>query len=265
MSNTPEQFNETNEPTTTLLAPFSLASRDKPFIGLSRPAAPDLVGPEAPTQNQASSHDIRVQGSQQEKDRKEYFADLEERRKRAAEFEARRQQHKPQEPKVELSAIDLVLSELDEAANDFKQSYGKPDQLLIDAKIETERLRAELAEAEARLNAIAARGDSVQRLTNAVGTAESQLQSLVSKAEAEEIRRLAAERYGWAISWDSISEKNKKDFRKHASVLVLKTFYVPRTIVQPGQIPSVDSLQEQLHRVGQKLVALREHLAEVAH
>jgi hypothetical protein len=92
MSNTPEQFNETNEPTTTLLAPFSLASRDKPFIGLNRPAAPDLVGPEAPTQNQASSHDIRVQGSQQEKDRKEYFADLEERRKRAAEFEARRQQ-----------------------------------------------------------------------------------------------------------------------------------------------------------------------------
>jgi archaellum component FlaC len=256
--------NETKEPTAPIVQPFSPASRDRPFIGPTRPAAPDLVGA-TPTQKQGDSHDIRVQGSQQEKDRKEYFEDLEARRKRAAEFEARRQQHKPKEPKVELGAIDEVLNVLEEAAEDFDASFGKINQPLIDAKIEVERLRGELAEAEARLDAIAARGDSVQRLTNAVRLAESQLQNLVSKAEAEEIRRLAAERYGWAISWDSISEENKKDFRKHASVLVLKTFYVPRTIVEPGQIPSVDSLQEQLHRVGQKLVALREHLAEVAH
>jgi hypothetical protein len=46
--------------------------------------------------------------------------------------------------KVELSAIDEVLNAVDAAAEDFEQSYGKPNQPLIDAKIEAERLRVEL-------------------------------------------------------------------------------------------------------------------------
>jgi archaellum component FlaC len=188
--------------------------------------------------------------------------DLEARRKRAAEFEARRQQHKPKEPKAELGAIDEVLNVLEEAAEDFDASFGKINQPLIDAKIEVERLRGELAEAEARLNAIEARGDSVQRLTNAVRLAESQLQNLVSKAEAEEVSRLAEKHYGWPIGHSKISPEMKREFALHASVLVFKTFYVPRSIVLPGQIPSVDALQAQLQRVGESLVALRDHLSQ---
>ncbi len=145
MSNTPEQFKETNEPTATSLAPFSPASRDRPFIRPNRPTAPDLVGPEPPTQSQASSYEIRVQGSQQEKDQKKYFEDLEARRKRAAEFEARRQQHKPQEPKVELGAIAEVLNALEQAADDFEQTHLKPNLPLIEARNRVERLRSELA------------------------------------------------------------------------------------------------------------------------
>ena len=45
---------------------------------------PDLVG-DIPAQPQ-SSHDIRVFGSQMEKDREEYFADLEARKQRAADI-----------------------------------------------------------------------------------------------------------------------------------------------------------------------------------
>lgn len=155
----------------------------------------------------------------------------------------------------------MVLSELDEAANDFEQSYGKPNQPLIDAKIETERLRAELAEAEARLNSIEARGDSIQRLANAVRAAESQLQSLVSKAEAGEVSRLAEKHYGWPINHSKISPEMKREFALHASVIAFKKFYVPRSIVLPSQIPSVDALQAQLQRVGESLVALRDDLS----
>jgi hypothetical protein len=70
--------NETKEPTAPIVQPFSPASRDEPFIGPNRPAAPDLVGPATPTQKQANSRDICVQGDRQrEQDREDYFKDLE--------------------------------------------------------------------------------------------------------------------------------------------------------------------------------------------
>jgi hypothetical protein len=191
-----------------------------------------------------------------------YIQDLEERAARTAAFQAQRQQNKPQDPKIELSTIDAALIALEEAAQDFEDpnGYGKPNQPLIETKLEVERLRGELAAAEAVLAQIEARGDSVQRLMNSIGVAESQLQSLVSKAESEEILRLAEEKYGWKIGWDRISPEVKRDLKNHASVMAFKRFYIPRTIVNPGQQPSVDALQKQLQLVGEKLVELRDHL-----
>jgi predicted RNase H-like nuclease (RuvC/YqgF family) len=161
-----------------------------------------------------------------------------------------------------LSAIDAALIALEEASQDFEgpNGYGKPNQPLIDAKLEVQRLRSELAAAESRLTEIESRGDSVQRLTNAVSSAESQLQSLVSKAESEEILRLAHSFYGWQIPWDKVSSEMKRDFKNHASVMAFKTFYVQRSIVHPGQQPSVDALQKQLDTVGRQLAAFREHI-----
>jgi hypothetical protein len=192
----------------------------------------------------------------------DYIQDLEERVARTAAFQAQRQQNKPQEPKIELSAIDAALIALEEAAQDFEgpNGYGKPNQPLIDAKLEVERLRGELAAAEAVPAQIEARGDSVQRLTNAVASAETQLQSLVGKAETAEILRLAEEKYGWKIGWGRISPEVKRDLKNHASVIALKKFYVQRSIVNPGQQPSVDALQRQLQLVGSRLAELRDHL-----
>jgi hypothetical protein len=78
-----------------------------------------------------------------------WIQDIEDRRNRAAEFEAKRQQVKPKKIRVELSTIDKVLIAVDEAIKDFEgpNGYGKPNQPLIDAKIEADRLRRELAEA----------------------------------------------------------------------------------------------------------------------
>jgi predicted RNase H-like nuclease (RuvC/YqgF family) len=185
-----------------------------------------------------------------------WLQDLEDRKTRAAAFTAKRQQVKPREIKVELSVLDEVLNAVDAAAEDFEQSYGKPNQPLIDAKSETDRLRRELAEAEARQATIEAKGDSVQRLKNALGVAEAQLENLRSTAESEEIMRLAAEHYGWAIPWDKINSEMKRDFRNHASVLAFKEFSIPSSqgVSDPAE------LRQRLQIVGEKLVALREYL-----
>lgn len=185
-----------------------------------------------------------------------WLKDIEERKARAAEFEAKRQQVKPKELKVELSTIDEVLDAVDAAAEDFEQSYGKPNQPLIDAKSETDRLRRELAEAEDRLATIEARGDSVQRLKHALNAAEAQIENLRSTAESEEIMRLASAHYGWSIPWDKISSEMKRDFRNHASVIAFKKFVVhaSQNVTDPAE------LRQRLQIVGEQLVALREHL-----
>jgi len=157
-----------------------------------------------------------------------WVQDMEDRRNRAAEFEAKRQQVKPKEIKVELSAIDEVLNAVDEAIEDCEgpNGYGKPNQPLIDAKIEADHLRRELAEAEDRLATIEVRGDRVQRLKHALNAAETQIESLRSTAESEGIMRLASDHYGWSIPWNKISSEMKHDFRNHASVIAFKKFVV---------------------------------------
>ena len=54
-----------------------------------------------------------------------------------------------------------------------------------------ERLRFELSQAEQKLAAIEAKGDSVTRLTHALTVAESQLEEFVGKAESAELGSLA--------------------------------------------------------------------------
>jgi hypothetical protein len=56
-----------------------------------------------------------------------YMRDIADRTARTAAFEAQRQQNKPHEAKIELSAIDEALIALEEAAQDFEgpNGYGK--------------------------------------------------------------------------------------------------------------------------------------------
>jgi DNA repair exonuclease SbcCD ATPase subunit len=188
----------------------------------------------------------------------EWMRDMEERKARSAEFEANCQKVKAKETKVELSVFDEVLNAVDAAAEDFDQSNGKPNQPLIDAKIEADRFRRELAEAEARLAELEEKGDSVQRLKNALTVAEAQLLELRSTAESEEILNLAADHYGWAIPWNRIGDEMKRDFRNHASVIAFREFFV--TTSQGVTDPT--DLRQRLELVGEKLVSLREHLAK---
>jgi chromosome segregation ATPase len=133
------------------------------------------------------------QGQKENADREAWLNDLEGRKARSANQLAKR----IEKPEVDLvTEIDGALNTLEVSAQDFESSYGKPNQPLIDARIDAERLRRELAEAEARLTELETKGDSVQRLSTAVAFAEAQLQGLQATAETEAVKALAHSHYG---------------------------------------------------------------------
>ena len=88
---------------------------------------------------------MNVKGNWKTQISKKWNRDLEQRRSRPLPQRIER-------PEVDLvTEIDRAMNALDESAEDFENSYGKPNQALIDSKIEAERLCRQLVEVEARL------------------------------------------------------------------------------------------------------------------
>ncbi len=238
-----------NEPTTPAVPAFTLSERDKPFIGPARPAAADLVGLVAPT---------HIQGDRQrERDLKDWQQDMADRQQRSQQLaEKRRLQSAKQEVNV-VAKLDAALEALELGVTDFEQSYGKANQPLIDATMEVDRLRSELAAAESRLAGIKDRGDSVQRLQGTVTRGEGALNGLLSAAEERAMRQLVTEKFGWEAPMQKVGRDTLKELALDISVQSLKEFVVPSYRQQTNDVAV---LQQRLDTVGQKLTDLRAHL-----
>lgn len=243
----------TNEPTAPVPPAFTLASRDKPFIGPNRPAAADLVGPETPTADQGYR--------QREQDHADWMKDMEHRKQRSAELAEKRRQHEANAKREVdvVSELDSALEALENGALDFDNSHLKPNLPLIEARNEVERLRSELAAAEDRLEEIEARGDSVQRLQTSVAYAEAALNGLLSTAEEQALSKLIVDRFGWDAPRHKIQRETLRELALDISVQSLREF-----VIQPqrGTTNDITALQQRLDVVGRQLVALREHLAQ---
>jgi hypothetical protein len=190
-----------------------------------------------------------------------WVKDTEERKARGAAHEAKRRQLSEQasKPIDVVAELDSALTTLEAGAVDFDNSYGKPNQALIDSKIEAERLRRELAEAESRLAELELRGDSVTRLWNAVSLAEAQLQGLLATTETEAIKALARKHYGWNIPLNKVSREMRQEFALHVLVISLRRFALPR---HPRKSEDVEALKARLEAVGNKLAELRQHILD---
>jgi chromosome segregation ATPase len=188
-----------------------------------------------------------------------YIRDLEERSARTAAFqEQRRKQNEQASRPIDVVAeLDNALTALEAGASDFENSYGKPNQPLIDAKLEVERLRAELAEAEARLSAIEARGDSVDRLAAAVRVAEGALNGLLRTAEEKAMRKLATAKFGWEAPMQKVKRETLRELALDISVQSLRQFAIQQ---HRGTTNDVTLLRQRMDVVGRKLAELRDHL-----
>jgi hypothetical protein len=232
--------NETNGPTA-------------PTIAFSR--GREIAQPE----EFSNDYDIRVKGFTQERDREDYFADLEQRKARSVAFEAKRQQVKQTRQKLEPEHINEVLDSLHDADLDFTNSYGKPNTELLAQRELVAELTARLAEEQSKLDVIEARGSSVDRLNAAVQRAESQFQAMLSRAESAEIQRLATNLYGWSVPFDQLSSERKREFRLHSSIIELKKLQLP---THPHKTEDVGALQARLQSVGKRLVQLRDMITD---
>ena len=190
-----------------------------------------------------------------------WIKDLEERKARGAEHEAKRRQLNEQasKPIDVVAELDSALTTLEAGAVDFDNSYGKVNQPLVDAKIEAERLRRELAKAEARLAELELRGDSVQRLSTSVSLAEAQLQGLLATIETEAIKAFARKHYGWDIPLSKVSREMRQEFSLNVSVVSLRRFALLR---HPRKSEDVEALKARLEAVGNKLADLRQYILD---
>ncbi len=162
------------------------------------------------------------------------------------------------QPRVDLvSELDSALTTLEAGAVDFEKSHGQLNSELIESWKLVAELTARLAEEQAKLSAIEARGDSVTRLWNAVSLAEAQLQGLLAMTETEAIKDLARKHYGWDIPLSKVSRGMRQEFSLNVSVISLRRFALPR---HPRKSQDVEALKARLEAVGNKLADLRPHI-----
>lgn len=150
-----------------------------------------------------------------------------------------------------------MLDSLHDADRDFTESHGKPNTELLAQRELVAELIARLSEERAKLDVIEARGSSVDRLNAAVQVAESQFQVMLSRAENEEIQRLATNLYGWNVPFDQLSPERKREFRLHSSIIGLNKLHLP---LYPNKTEDVALLQSRLQWVGERTVKLRDML-----
>jgi hypothetical protein len=183
--------------------------------------------------------------------------DLEHRRQRGAELDAKRREAMAKQDINIAEVIDVELEALEAGAIDFHETHLKPNTELIQKRADVDRLRNELSTAEARLAEIEARGSSVDRLYAAVTRAESALNGMVRAAEAEALNKLIVAKFGWLAPRHKITPETLKELNLDISIQKLKefTFHPPRQRTEDPQ-----ALQQRMDVVGRKLAALREHI-----
>jgi hypothetical protein len=164
-------------------------------------------------------------------------------------------------------AVDVVgelhdaMDSLEKSAQTFEDMHGKINQPLVDSRLEVERLRRELAEAESRLKTLEEKGDSIAQLRAAIMSSESRYLGLHGAAAKEIVQSLIDGRLGPGVPFERIPSHLKDEVRLNSRVRGLDSLRLSHSFGPKGNV-SKDELLKALDRLGNKFVALRDYVIE---
>jgi prefoldin subunit 5 len=183
--------------------------------------------------------------------------DMEHRRQRSRDLSEKREELTKKKDINLLESLDAELEALELGAQDFEATHLKPNEPLISARSEVDRLRNELAAAESQLAAIEAKGSSVDRLYAAVTRAEGALNGLIGVAETEAMNKLIISKFGWLAPRHKVRRETLIELGLDIGVQKLKEFAI---VLHRQRTEDISQLQQRMDAVGRQLAALRDHL-----
>jgi hypothetical protein len=179
--------------------------------------------------------------------------------------------------------IDAELAALSQAVDTFEgdkdeNGRSKTAQAIIAAKLEVNRITAELDAAQRRLKDLENAGSALQKYDAAVSNSEGQLQKLVELYTQRVHEEILEGWFGRKVPIQAISADRKADLRLHKRVADLQKFktvsqtyrvdrrYLPGDSNQPGRVvssgPTAHDVNNRVDTIGQKLTDLKAHIAE---
>jgi hypothetical protein len=159
--------------------------------------------------------------------------------------------------------IDSELAALNQAVDGYNNDGGKTQAALINARQEVNRIAIELENAKRKLQELEQAGSALQKYEASVLNAEGQFEKIVGLYTAKVHADIVRGWFGQDIALHAISKDRKADLKLHKRVTDLRKFtHVAPPGVDPRfkTAPNVANLNLRVDTIGEKFVALKEHI-----
>jgi hypothetical protein len=159
--------------------------------------------------------------------------------------------------------IDSELAALNQAVDGYNNDGGKTQAALINARQEVNPIAIELENAKRKLQELEQAGSALQKYEASVLNAEGQFEKIVGLYTAKVHADIVRGWFGQDIALHAISKDRKADLKLHKRVTDLRKFtHVAPPGVDPRfkTAPNVANLNLRVDTIGEKFVALKEHI-----
>ena len=164
-------------------------------------------------------------------------------------------------PEIDFVAeASTAISNLEIAVETYQANEGKPNTDLLNARVEVNRLSAELNAAQQRLALEEQKGSFLDRLNAAVHTAENRVQSLLNNYTNAVRDQVLFGWFGQSIPPHAISNERKNDLELHVRISRLKQFKIGDRSMYEVLTP--EYLFARAEKAATTLDALRKYIAK---
>jgi hypothetical protein len=160
------------------------------------------------------------------------------------------------------SRIQAELQSLSEAvdscqADKDENGQSKISKSLLEAKLDVNRIMAELTAAQKRLQEIEQSGSATDHFNGAVNRVEGGLQKIIELYQTKVQSQVIKQWFGGNVDLSRLSKDRRNDLKLHARVEALRAF----TYLSQYRANSTQAeIEKRVDAVGQKLIDLKSHI-----